>query len=182
MPSWCPAVAPKQLSSAAPAIEKATEGKCCFNGCGDEGSCVTGYCASRELCLKPQPDGGCDSSPPYGQGAMPSWCPAVAPKQLLSATPAIENATEGKCCFNGCGDEGSCVTGYCASRELCLKPQPDGGCDSSPPYGQGAMPSWCPAVAPKQLSSATPAIENATEGKCCFNGCGDEGSCTGCCA
>ncbi|CAK0902482.1 unnamed protein product [Prorocentrum cordatum] len=143
MPSWCPAVAPKQLSSAAPAIEKATEGKCCFNGCGDEGSCVTGYCASRELCLKPQPDGGCDSSPPYGQGAMPSWCPAVAPKQLLSATPAIENATEGKCCFNGCGDEGSCVTGYFGASgefacwvqsvrfcDVCMK----GTCSSCPTY------------------------------------------------
>ncbi|CAK0818104.1 unnamed protein product, partial [Prorocentrum cordatum] len=166
-PSWCPAAAPQQLSSTAPAAENATGGKCCFNGCGDEDSCVTGYCGSRELCLKPQPDGGCDSSPPHGHGAKPSWCP---------------NATGGKCCFNGCGDEDSCVTGYCGSRELCLKPQPDGGCDSSPPHGHGAKPSWCPAAAPQQLSSTAPAAENATGGKCCFNGCGDEESCvTGYC-
>ncbi|CAK0857316.1 unnamed protein product [Prorocentrum cordatum] len=181
-PSWCPAAAPQQLSSTAPAAENATGGKCCFNGCGDEDSCVTGYCGSRELCLKPQPDGGCDSSPPHGHGAKPSWCPAAAPQQLSSTAPAAENATGGKCCFNGCGDEDSCVTGYCGSRELCLKPQPDGGCDSSPPHGHGAKPSWCPAAAPQQLSSTAPAAENATGGKCCFNGCGDEDSCvTGYC-
>merc|ERR1719443_2483225 len=84
------------------------QGRCCFNGCGDENSCVTGYCASQELCLKPQPDGGCDSSPPYGHGAKPSWCPAAAPRQqLASAGPANLTATEGRCCFNGCGDENS---------------------------------------------------------------------------
>jgi hypothetical protein len=66
------------------------------------------------------------------------------------------NATEGKCCFNGCDDENSCVTGYCASQELCLKPQPDGGCDSSPPHGDGAKPSWCPAAALKQLNPLSP--------------------------
>ncbi|CAK0796071.1 unnamed protein product, partial [Prorocentrum cordatum] len=181
-PSWCPAAAPQQLSSTAPAAENARGGKCCFNGCGDEDSCVTGYCGSRELCLKPQLDGGCDSSPPHGHGAKPSWCPAAAPQQLSSTAPAAENATGGKCCFNGCGDEDSCVTGYCGSRELCLKPQPDGGCDSSPPHGHGAKPSWCPAAAPQQLSSTAPAAENATGGKCCFNGCGDEDSCvTGYC-
>jgi len=122
----------------------ATEGRCCFNGCGDKGSCVTDYCTSQELCLKPQPDGGCDASPPYGQGAKPSWCPAAAPQQqLASAAPINLTATEGRCCFNGCGDKGSCVTDYCTSQELCLKPQPEGGCDASPPYGQGANPSWC---------------------------------------
>jgi len=128
---------------------RAAQGKCCFNGCDDEDSCVTGHCASQELCLKPQRDGGCDSSPPYGDGAKPSWCPAAAP-----------NATEGKCCFNGCDDENTCVTGYCASQELCLKPQRDGGCDSSPPYGDGAKPSWCPAAAPKQLRP--PQLDNVT--------------------
>ena len=63
----------------------AAQGRCCFNGCDDEGSCVTDYCTSQELCLKPQPDGGCDSSPPYGQGAKPSWCPAAAPQQQLAS-------------------------------------------------------------------------------------------------
>jgi len=71
---------------------RAALGKCCFNGCDYENSCVTGYCASQELCLKPQPDGGCDSSPPYGDGAKPSWCPAAAPNQLYSASPG-DNVT-----------------------------------------------------------------------------------------
>jgi len=35
-------------------------------------------------CLSPQPDGGCDSSPPFGQGAKPSWCPISAPQKLAS--------------------------------------------------------------------------------------------------
>jgi len=211
-PSWCPATAPNQLASIGPSSGQAsaalfalnaTEGKCCFNGCDDENSCVTGACASQEMCLKPQLDGGCNSSPPYGHGAKPSWCPAAAPNQVASigpssgeqawAGPIALNATEGKCCFNGCDDENSCVTGYCASKELCLRPQPDGGCDSSPPYGDGAKPSWCPATAPNQLASigpssseqawAGPVALNATEGKCCFNGCDDETSCvTGYCA
>jgi len=174
---------------------------------------VTGYCASQELCLRPRPDGGCDSSPPFGLGAKPSWCPAAGSGELASVSPGDNvttsatpckadnafcridyeccsgrcglgavasrrcaanrlasggsgqasaalitmNATEGRCCFNGCDDGSSCVTGYCASQELCLRPRPDGGCDSSPPFGLGAKPSWCPAavsVAPGAAGSA----------------------------
>merc|ERR1712194_469024 len=72
------------------------------------------------------------------------------------AGPVALNATEGKCCFNGCDDENSCVTGYCASQEMCLKPQLDFGCNSSPPYGHGARPSWCPAADPNWLASIGP--------------------------
>jgi len=76
-------------SAPAPSLRgsaQATEGRCCFNGCGDENSCVgvTHYCATQERCLSPQPDGGCDSSPPFGQGAKPSWCPISAPQKLAS--------------------------------------------------------------------------------------------------
>merc|ERR1712060_424007 len=169
----------------------------CFNGCDDENSCVTGYCASQELCLKPQAEGGCDSSP---RGAQPSWCPAAAPNQLgsiglssseqVSAALIALNATEGKCCFNGCDDENSCVTGYCASQELCLKPQAEGGCDSSP---RGAKPSWCPAAAPNQLASIGPSsseqdpaalfvlnqseLQQASSRNCCPGMCCYTGTC-----
>jgi len=77
---------------------------------------------------------------------------APAPSLRGSAQP-----TEGRCCFNGCGDENSCVgvTHYCATQERCLSPQPDGGCDSSPPFGQGMKPSWCPGSAPQKLAANT---------------------------
>jgi len=85
------------------------QGKCCFNGCDDENSCVTDYCVSQELCLKPQPDGGCDASPPYGRGAKPSWCPTPARKQLYSVSPgdnATANATVNALQAQSCHDVG----------------------------------------------------------------------------
>jgi len=100
---------------------RAALGKCCFNGCDYENSCVTGYCASQELCLKPQPDGGCDSSPPYGDGAKPSWCPAAAPQQLYSANlgdNVTANATvdalqvQSDCFGQACISDPDCCPGY----------------------------------------------------------------------
>jgi hypothetical protein len=125
---------------------RAALGKCCFNGCDDENSCVTGYCALQELCLKPQPDGGCDSSTPYGDGAKPSWCPAAAPNQLYSASTgdnvtanAVANALqmqdvpsrqEGDCCRNGeicsvycrngCMGDSCCCSGKCSRDGTCM--------------------------------------------------------------
>jgi len=104
---------------------RAALGKCCFNGCDYENSCVTGYCASQELCLKPQPDGGCDSSPPYGDGAKPSWCPAAAPQQLYSANlgdNVTANATvdalevQSSCQVRGqsCNDHECCPEYHCS--------------------------------------------------------------------
>jgi len=116
---------------------RTAQGQCCFNGCGDENSCVTGYCASQELCLKPQPDGGCDSSPPYGDGAKPSWCPAAAPQQLYSANlgdnvtaNATVDALEVQSSCRGfrevCNSQEHCCPEFKCRRQLvlsaCLQP------------------------------------------------------------
>jgi hypothetical protein len=179
---------------------RAAQGRCCFNGCDDENSCVMEYdnssCVTGEKwCPPAAPKQLASGSPSDNVNANATvdasqapWCKAInkicqigneccsgrcglgavpvrrcVPNRLAStssdsydrASAAVVtfNSTEGKCCFNGCDDENSCVTGYCASQELCLKGQPDGGCDSSPPYGHGAKPSWCPAEAPNQLAS-----------------------------
>lgn len=75
----------------------AAQGRCCFNGCGDGSSCATDHCTSQKQCLSPQPGGGCDSSPPYGQGATPSWCLAsdlqrVAAASLPSSIPGTDSS------------------------------------------------------------------------------------------
>jgi hypothetical protein len=105
-------------------LGRAEHGKCCFNGCDDENSCVTDYCA-LQVCMKLKIDDGCDSSPPYGDGAKPIWCPATAPGQLYSSSPddnvtanAMVNAlqTQASCKHNGeyCeGASGGCCSGRC---------------------------------------------------------------------
>ena len=52
-------------------------------------------------------------------------CQYVQGNKLLRTAP-----TEGKCCFNGC-DPNSCSDWCSTSEEQCLKPQSEGGCDSS---------------------------------------------------
>jgi len=156
-------------------------GKCCFNGCGDPSSCNTDYRTTKEQRLAPQaaPGGGCVSSPPHGHGAKPSWCPGLAAPIAVKTMELASDGSSGKCCFNGCGDLSSCKTDYCTTKEECLAPQgaPGGGCDSSPPRGHGAKPSWGPGLAVPITVNTTELASEGSAGKCCFNGCGDPSSC-----